>query len=153
MPFVLFHILANFDLLKELLRVNILDSNGCHDLVSLLLDGFLESELSSVASVGLYENSSIYVRLFMLLFTGDVGLRTYLIQPESGCGDVLKSAFMKALETLVVHKSDDEDYPAAVNHMKLISSVYLQCCEEDSSGFMKLFVGDEECQFLDVIKQ
>lgn len=134
--------------MKELLRVEILDSDGCHDLVSLLLDGFLESELTSVASVGLYEKSSIYVRLFMLLFTGDSNLRSYLINPESGCGDILKSAFMKAINTLATHKEDEKDYQTALNQLKLVSSVYMQCCAEDSSGFMKLFVGDEDCQFL-----
>ena len=140
---------ADFNLLKELLRVEILDSDGCHDLVSLLLDGFLESELTSVASVGLYKHSSIYVRLFMLLFTGDSNLRSYLIHPESGCGDILKSAFMKALDTLATHKEEEECYVKALNQLKLVSSVYMQCCAEDSSGFMKLFVGDEDCSFLE----
>ena len=135
--------------MKELLRVEILDSDGCHDLVSLLLDGFLESELTSVASVGLYKHSSIYVRLFMLLFTGDSNLRSYLIHPESGCGDILKSAFMKALDTLATHKEEEECYMKALNQLKLVSSVYMQCCAEDSSGFMKLFVGDEDCSFLE----
>ena len=141
--------IADFNLLKELLRVEILDSDGCHDLVSLLLDGFLESELTSVASVGLYKHSSIYVRLFMLLFTGDSELRSYLIHPESGCGDILKSAFMKSLNTLATHKEDEECYLKALNQLKLVSSVYMQCCTEDSSGFMKLFVGDEDCSFLE----
>ena len=140
---------ADFNLLKELLRVEILDSDGCHDLVSLLLDGFLESELTSVASAGLYKHSSIYVRLFMLLFTGDSSLRSYLIHPESGCGDILKSAFMKALDTLATHKEEEECYMKALNQLKLVSSVYMQCCAEDSSGFMKLFVGDEDCSFLE----
>lgn len=140
---------ADFNLLKELLRVEILDSDGCHDLVSLLLDGFLESELTSVASAGLYKHSSIYVRLFMLLFTGDSNLRSYLIHPESGCGDILKSAFMKALDTLATHKEEEECYMKALNQLKLVSSVYMQCCAEDSSGFMKLFVGDEDCSFLE----
>ena len=81
---------ANYHLLQELLRIDILDINGCHDLVSFLLDGFLNTNVEAVTAAGLYKSPSVYVRLFMMLFNGDPELRMYLISPESGCGEVLK---------------------------------------------------------------
>ena len=81
---------ANYNLLQELLHIDILDINGCHDLVSFLLDGFLNTNVEAVTAAGLYKSPSVYVRLFMMLFNGDPELRMYLISPESGCGEVLK---------------------------------------------------------------
>ena len=82
---------ADVQLLKELLQIDIMDMDGCHDLLSLFTDGFLESNVDSVAEAGLYKSTSVYVRLFSILFDGDPELRHYLISPESGCGEVLKA--------------------------------------------------------------
>ena len=82
--------LADFHLLQELLHIDVLSLDGCQDLISILLEGYLETNVDGVASVGLYKSSSVYVRLFGMLFDGDEELRRYLLHPESGCGDVLK---------------------------------------------------------------
>ena len=82
--------IADYHLLQELLHIDILDIDGCHDLLSFLLDGFLNTNVESVTAAGLYKSTSAYVRLFMMLFDGDPELRMYLISPESGCGEVLK---------------------------------------------------------------
>ena len=87
----LFVMLADVQLLKELLQIDVMDMDGCHDLLSLFTDGFLETNVNSVAEVGLYKSASVYVRLFSILFDGDPELRHYLISPESGCGEVLKA--------------------------------------------------------------
>ena len=85
-----FSCIADFHLLQELLHIDVLSLDGCQDLISVLLEGYLETNVESVAAVGLYKSSSVYVRLFRMLFDGDEELRRYLLHPESGCGDVLK---------------------------------------------------------------
>ena len=87
-------LIADVHLLKELLQIDVMDMDGCHDLLSLLTDGFLETNVNSVAEAGLYKSSSVYVRLFSILFDGDPELRHYLISPESGCGEILKAVRM-----------------------------------------------------------
>lgn len=79
-----------------MLQIDILDVNGCHDLISFLLDGFLNTNVEAVTAAGLYKSPSVYVRLFMMLFNGDPELRMYLISPESGCGEVLKEVRIDA---------------------------------------------------------
>ena len=83
-------LLADFHLLQELLHIDVLSLDGCQDLISILLEGYLDTSVESVATVGLYKSSGVYVRLFGMLFDGDEELRRYLLHPESGCGDVLK---------------------------------------------------------------
>lgn len=75
----------------DLLKVTIFTRNGCFDLLSFLLNGFLESNINTVHSQGYYTNSSIFVRLFLLLFQSNDQLKQYLINKDSESGDVLKN--------------------------------------------------------------
>ena len=72
-----------------LLKVTIFTKTGCLDLLSFLLAGFLESNIYSVHINGYYDNSSIFVRLFISLFHSNSQLQAYLINSESDSGSVL----------------------------------------------------------------
>ena len=55
------------------------------DVLSVLVEGLLQSDVRHVDEVGLYEDCSVYV-----LFKCNAELKRYLIHKDSACGEVLK---------------------------------------------------------------
>ena len=82
---------TTLSIFPDLLKVTIFTKTGCLDLLSFLLAGFLESNIYSVHINGYYDNSSVFVRLFISLFHSNSQLQAYLINSESDSGSVLKT--------------------------------------------------------------
>ncbi|KAK8810971.1 hypothetical protein WA556_004113, partial [Blastocystis sp. ATCC 50177/Nand II] len=134
-----FQVATDDSLLKDVLQVTLRTVDGLSDVLSVLVEGLLQSDVRHVDEVGLYEDCSVYVRLFGALFKCNAELKRYLIHKDSACGEVLKEAFLRSVTTLLACED-----AAAMNEFVLTSSVYLRCCEEQSDAFLELIATDEE---------
>ena len=88
---LLFSDSTTISIFADLLKITIFSCDGCFDLLTFLLNGFLETNINTVHTQGFYSNSSIYVRLFLTLFHSNTELQHYLISAESESGNVLKN--------------------------------------------------------------
>ena len=83
-----------------MLQVTLRTVDGLSDVLSVLVEGLLQSDVRHVDEVGLYEDCSVYVRLFGALFKCNAELKRYLIHKDSACGEVLKEVLAgRARET------------------------------------------------------
>lgn len=64
--------------------------DGLSDVLSVLVEGLLQSDVRHIDEVGIYEGCSVYVRLFGALFKCNAELKQYLINKNSACGELLK---------------------------------------------------------------
>ena len=76
-----------------MLQVTLRTVDGLSDVLSVLVEGLLQSDVRHVDEVGLYEDCSVYVRLFGALFKCNAELKRYLIHKDSACGEVLKEVW------------------------------------------------------------
>lgn len=124
---------------SDLLKITIFSNKGCYDLLSFLLNGALESDINTVHSQGYYTNSSIFVRLFLLLFHSNAELQSYLIHTESESGKVLKNVclfhglslqtWIECITYLLRCRKEEDAYNEKMSQFKLILSIYKECCK------------------------
>ena len=73
-----------------MLQITLKTVDGLSDVLSFLVEGVLHSDARHIDEGGLYEDCSVYVRLFSALFKCSTELKMYLINKSSECGEVLK---------------------------------------------------------------